>query len=330
VSRRGGSPGDARRRMVEEQIAGRGLRDEAVLAALRAVPRHSFVPAGMEAQAYLDAPLPIGHEQTISQPYMVALMTSLLEADARSRVLEIGTGSGYQTAVLAELVEEVWSVERIERLAEAARSRLSDLGYDNIHIRVGDGSRGWQEHAPYDAVLVAAAAEDVPEPLIDQLRVGGRLVIPLGAPHRDQTLTVYRRGEDGLSVERRTTCRFVPLVTGNEAGATTDAANEMTERAAAAAATGGVGMKAMRLKIAGRVQGVFYRASAQREARRLGVTGRASNLRDGTVEVWAQGDPAAVDALVAWCREGPARAEVARVDVEDVEPDADLDDFEVR
>jgi protein-L-isoaspartate(D-aspartate) O-methyltransferase len=230
VSRRDDSPGDARRRMVAEQIAGRGQRDEAVLAALRAVPRHSFVPAGMEGQAYLDGPLPIGYGQTISQPYMVALMTSVLGADARSRILEIGTGSGYQTAVLAELVAEVWSVERISPLAEAARRRLLELGYDNVHVAIGDGSLGWPDHAPYDGILVAAATKDVPGALLDQLADNGRLVIPLGAPHRDQVLTVYRRGEEGITVERHTPCRFVPLVSG-------------------------------------RVQGVYYRASAQREAR---------------------------------------------------------------
>ncbi|HSL94747.1 MAG TPA: protein-L-isoaspartate(D-aspartate) O-methyltransferase [Thermoleophilia bacterium] len=330
MSRRGDTPGDARRRMVEEQIAGRGLRDEAVLAALRAVPRHSFVPAGMEGEAYLDGPLPIGFGQTISQPYMVALMTALLGADARSRVLEVGAGSGYQTAVLAELVAQVWAVERVAELAEAARRRLRELGYDNVHLAVGDGTLGWEEHAPYDGILVAAAAEDVPAALLDQLVVGGRLVIPLGVPHRDQVLTVYRRGREGFDVERHTPCRFVPLVSGGVEGAEDVAENEMTGLGTAGAQEGGAGTRAVKMRLSGRVQGVYYRASTQREARRLGVAGYAKNLRDGSVEVWAQGDAAAVDALVAWCRGGPPRAEVARLEAEDVEPDAGMDTFEVR
>ncbi|MBN2204884.1 MAG: protein-L-isoaspartate(D-aspartate) O-methyltransferase, partial [Thermoleophilia bacterium] len=291
---------------------------------------HSFVPPGMEGEAYLDGPLPIGFGQTISQPYMVALMTALLGVDARSRVLEVGAGSGYQTAVLAELVAQVWAVERVAELAEAARRRLRELGYDNVHLAVGDGSLGWQEHAPYDGILVAAAADDVPAALLDQLVVGGRLVIPLGAPHRDQVLTVYRRGCEGFDVERHTPCRFVPLVSGGLKGAEDVAENEMTGLGAAGAADGGAGIKAVKLRLSGRVQGVYYRASTQREARRLGVAGYAKNLRDGSVEVWAQGDAAAVDALVAWCRVGPPRAEVVRVEAEDVEPDARMRSFEVR
>ncbi|RPI31149.1 MAG: protein-L-isoaspartate(D-aspartate) O-methyltransferase, partial [Actinomycetota bacterium] len=322
--------GDARRRMVEEQIAGRGLRDEAVLAALRAVPRHSFVPAGMEGEAYLDGPLPIGFGQTISQPYMVALMTALLGVDARSRVLEVGAGSGYQTAVLAELVAQVWAVERVAELAETARRRLRELGYDNVHLAVGDGSLGWEEHAPYDGILVAAAAEDVPAALFDQLVVGGRLVMPLGVPHRDQVLTVYRRGREGFDVERHTPCRFVPLVSGDVKGAEDVAENETSGLAASGAPAGAARTKAVKICISGRVQGVYYRASTQREARRLGVAGYAKNLRDGSVEVWAQGDAAAVDALVAWCHGGPPRAEVERLEVEDVGPDPGMDTFEVR
>jgi protein-L-isoaspartate(D-aspartate) O-methyltransferase len=330
MSRRGDTPGDARRRMVEEQIAGRGLRDEAVLAALRAVPRHSFVPAGMEGEAYLDGPLPIGFGQTISQPYMVALMTALLGVDARSRVLEVGAGSGYQTAVLAEMVAEVWAVERVTELAEAARRRLRELGYDNVHLAVGDGSLGWQEHAPYDGILVAAAADDVPPALLDQLGAGGRLVIPLGVPHRDQVLTVYRRGREGFDVERHTPCRFVPLVSGGLKGAEDVAENEMTGLGTSGAPAGAAGTKAVKMRLSGRVQGVYYRASTQREARRLGLAGYAKNLRDGSVEVWAQGEAAAVDALVAWCRVGPPRAEVALLEAEDVAPDAGMESFEVR
>lgn len=315
--------------MVKEQIAGRGLRDEAVLAALRAVPRHSFVPPGMEAEAYLDGPLPIGFGQTISQPYMVALMTELLEVDARSRVLEVGAGSGYQTAVLAELVAEVWAVERIPQLAETARRRLGELGYDNVHVAVGDGTLGWAAHAPYDGILVAAAADEVPAALLDQLTEGGRLVIPLGAPHRDQVLTVYRRGREGFAVERRTPCRFVPLVSGGAPEAGDVAEDEMTGLASGAQ-TPAAGPRAVKARVTGRVQGVYYRASTQREAQRLGVVGYAKNLSDGSVEVWAQGDAAAVDDLVAWCRGGPPRSEVTEVAVEDAEPDPNLHTFEVR
>ena len=335
MSRRGDTPGDARRRMVEEQVAGRGLRDEAVLAALRAVPRHSFVPAGMEGEAYLDGPLPIGFGQTISQPYMVALMTALLGVDARSRVLEVGAGSGYQTAVLAEMVAEVWAVERVAELAETARRRLRELGYDNVHLAVGDGTLGWEEHAPYAGILVAAAADEVPAALLEQLVVGGRLVIPLGVPHRDQVLTVYRRGREGFDVERHTPCRFVPLISGGVKGAEDAAENEMTGLGAAgtpadAAGARAAGIKAVKVRLSGRVQGVYYRASTQREARRLGVAGYAKNLRDGSVEVWAQGDAAAVDVLIAWCRGGPPRAEVTRLETEDVDPDPGIDTFEVR
>ena len=330
MSRRGDTPGDARRRMVEEQIAGRGLRDEAVLAAMRAVPRHSFVPVGMEGQAYLDGPLPIGFGQTISQPYMVALMTAQLGVDARSRVLEVGAGSGYQTAVLAELVAQVWAVERVAELAETARRRLRELGYDNVRLAVGDGTLGWEEHAPYDGILVAAAADDVPAALLDQLAAGGRLVIPLGAPHRDQVLTVYRRGRGGFDVERHTPCRFVPLVSGGVKGAEDVAENEMPGPGTAGAPAGAAGTRAVKMRLSGRVQGVYYRASTQREARRLGVAGYAKNLRDGSVEVWAQGDAPAVDALVAWCRGGPPRAEVERLEAEDLGPDPGMDTFEVR
>ena len=166
--------------MVREQIAGRDVRDPRVLAALAHVPRHELVPDEMREYAYEDRPLPIGHGQTISQPYVVAYMTEQLRLRGDERVLEIGTGSGYQAAVLAELAREVYSIEIVEELGERARADLARLGYSNVHVRVGDGYRGWPEQAPFDAIIVTAAPGHVPQPLIDQLAVGGRLVLPVG------------------------------------------------------------------------------------------------------------------------------------------------------
>ena len=185
--------GVRRLRMVEEQLVRRGLRDEDVLAAMRSVPRHLFVPDEAEEDAYADTPLPIGLGQTISQPYMVALMTALLEVDVRSRVLEVGAGSGYQTAVLAEVAGEVYAVERLAPLAERARELLGRLGYANVHLAIGDGARGWHEQAPFQGILVAAAADEVPPELLGQLADGGRLVGP-GRPtaRGEQVLTVRR------------------------------------------------------------------------------------------------------------------------------------------
>jgi len=217
-----------RQQMVERQLVQRGIRDPDVLAAMRAVPRHLFVPDDLTLAAYDDTPLPLGFGQTISQPYMVALMTELLKVNVRSRVLDVGAGSGYQTAVLAELVGEVYAVERIAALEGQARERLARMGYGNVHVLLDDGSRGWPEHAPSGVILVAGAAAQAPPPLLDQLAEGGRLVIPLGAAHTDQVLTVYeRRGSDFL-VERSLRCRFVPLVgeasgdDGRRSGATGD------------------------------------------------------------------------------------------------------------
>ena len=191
-------------RMVDEQLVARGLRSDDVLAAMRSVPRHLFVPPELVAEAYVDAPLPIGLGQTISQPYMVALMTELLGVDVRSRVLEIGAGSGYQTAVLAEVAGEVYALELLAPLAERARAVLARLGYQNTRVAIADGSRGWPEMAPFDAVLVAAAAPQAPPALLRQLEDGGRLVMPLGHPHRDQVLTVFQRAGDEFR-ERRDT-----------------------------------------------------------------------------------------------------------------------------
>ena len=199
-----------RARMVEEQVAARGLRDERVLAALRTVRRHRYAEDTDPRGAYADTPHPIGLGQTISQPYIVALMSALAEIDPPCRVLEVGTGSGYQAAVLAEMGCEVWSIEIIEALAERARATLEAEGYgDRVHVRAGDGFRGWPEEAPFDAILVTAAAPRVPEPLLEQLRVGGRLVVPVGEPW--QMLEIHLRTEDGFEKTADTAVRFVPM-----------------------------------------------------------------------------------------------------------------------
>lgn len=199
-----------RQRMVDEQIARRGIRDQRVLAAMRKIERHRFVSEAQRSGAYEDHPLPVGEGQTISQPYIVALMTEALALQGDERVLEVGTGSGYQTAILAELVTEVYSVEILPRLAEQARATLEDLGYRNVHIRLGDGSEGWAEHAPYQGILVTAAPPQVPPALLEQLAEGGRLVIPVGV--QSQELELHTRRPEGFRVERLAAVRFVPLV----------------------------------------------------------------------------------------------------------------------
>lgn len=198
-----------RERMVREQIAGRGVRDPRVLAALSRVPRHELVPEDVRAQAYEDRPLPIGHGQTISQPYVVAYMTEQLRLSGDERVLEVGTGSGYQAAVLAELAREVFSIEIVEPLGERARADLARLGYRNVKIKIGDGYRGWPEHSPFDAIIVTAAPGHVPQPLIDQLALGGRLVLPVGG--LDQELLLLSRDANGIHEERLIDVRFVPM-----------------------------------------------------------------------------------------------------------------------
>jgi protein-L-isoaspartate(D-aspartate) O-methyltransferase len=185
--------------------------DRAVLAAIAEVPRHLFVPPQYRDQAYEDVPLPIGHGQTISQPYIVALMTQALRLQADSRVLEIGTGSGYQSAILAHITPYVWSVETIIELAETARERLQGLGYP-VHVRAGDGRLGWPEHAPYDGIIVTAASPDVPPALAAQLADGGRLVIPVGAGSWDQVLWLIQRDDDRMQKHFLADVRFVPLV----------------------------------------------------------------------------------------------------------------------
>jgi len=200
-----------RNRMVDMQIKIRGVDDPRVLAAMRRVPRHRFVPEYLWDQAYNDYPLPIGEDQTISQPYIVALMTEALELQAGDRVLEIGTGSGYQAAVLAELAAEVYSIDRIASLAEKARQVLVELGYTNFQVRVGDGTQGWPEQAPFDAILVTAGTPQVPRPLIEQLALGGRLVVPVG-DRFSQTLTRVRQTRDGVKFDYLGGCRFVRLI----------------------------------------------------------------------------------------------------------------------
>lgn len=200
-----------RKIMVEEQLIGRGIRDRRVLDAMGKVPRHLFVEEALRSRAYGDYPLPIGEKQTISQPYMVALMTESLELKGDEKVLEIGTGSGYQSAVLAELCEKVYSVERIKSLAVKARDRLDSLGYLNVAIKIFDGTYGWIEYAPYDAIIVTAGAPDIPKSLIDQLAVGGRMVIPIGDEF-SQTLVKLEKGRDGITTTNICGCVFVKLV----------------------------------------------------------------------------------------------------------------------
>jgi protein-L-isoaspartate(D-aspartate) O-methyltransferase len=187
--------------------------DQRVMAAMREVPRHMFVPAPIAAAAYEDTPLPIGFDKTISQPFMVAVMTDLLELQTADRVLEVGTGLGYQTAVLARLVAHVWSVEIVEEFVDSAQLRLERLGIENVSLRVGDGSRGWAEHAPYDKILVAAAAKEVPKALIGQLKPGGRLMMPLG-PAEHQRLSLVHKSDDGsVNVRPIMPVRFSDLET---------------------------------------------------------------------------------------------------------------------
>ncbi len=201
----------ARKRMVDTQIQVRGITDPRVLAAMRRVPRHRFVPRHLWDQAYNDYPLPIGEDQTISQPYIVALMTEALELKDTDRVLEIGTGSGYQAAVLAELAEAVYSIDRLALLAEQARKVLAELGYTNFHVRVGDGTLGWPEEAPFDAILVTAGTPQVPRPLMEQLALGGRLVAPVG-DRFSQTLALARKTKEGIKYDYLGGCRFVRLI----------------------------------------------------------------------------------------------------------------------
>jgi protein-L-isoaspartate(D-aspartate) O-methyltransferase len=206
------TPQSARERMVERQLRARGIRDLRVLAAMAEVPRERFLPERLAAFAYDDGPLPIGEEQTISQPYIVALMVEAAGVAPGSRVLEVGAGSGYAAAVIARIADRVYAIERHETLAKAARRRVIDLGYDNLTILAGDGSLGLPAHAPYDAILVAAGSATVPEPLRQQLAIGGRLVAPVGGPSVQTLLRITRTGDDSWTESDLGKVRFVPLI----------------------------------------------------------------------------------------------------------------------
>jgi protein-L-isoaspartate(D-aspartate) O-methyltransferase len=200
---------DQRLQMVDRQIRARGINNPAVLNAMKKVPRHRFVSAEYATSAYEDFPLPIGHGQTISQPYIVAYMTEAAEISDHDKVLEIGTGSGYQAAILGELAKEVYTIEIIPELAEQARRTLDELGYKNVTVKAGNGYEGWAEHAPFDAILVTAAPDEVPQALIDQLAMNGKLIIPVGAG--DQEMTIITKTAGGVIEKRTIPVRFVPM-----------------------------------------------------------------------------------------------------------------------
>lgn len=201
-----------RREMVEHDLKGRGITDKKVLEAMAGIPRHFFVDDNLRKKAYEDHPLPIGEGQTISQPYVVALMTEALHLRSTDRVLEIGTGSGYQAAVLAEIVNHVYTIEIRKSLAEKASKRLKELGYKNIEVKYGDGYFGWKEHGPFDAIIITAAANHIPPPLIKQLKDGGRLIVPLGPTVYFQTLTLVKKVRNDLKVKQMGSVRFVPMI----------------------------------------------------------------------------------------------------------------------
>ncbi|HEY6839542.1 MAG TPA: protein-L-isoaspartate(D-aspartate) O-methyltransferase [Geobacteraceae bacterium] len=202
----------SRRRMVDAQIVKRGIKDPLVIEAMLKIPRHIFVQEAMAAQAYSDTSLPIGEKQTISQPYMVALMSELLQLTGKEKVLELGTGSGYQAAILATLAGRVYTVERVRSLALQARKALDSLGLLNVNLKIGDGTDGWEEEAPFDAIIVTAGAPDVPRKLLDQLNVGGRLVLPVGSQAEQVLLRLTKEADGTVRREEFTGCRFVKLI----------------------------------------------------------------------------------------------------------------------
>ena len=202
-----------RKRMVEEQIAYRGVTDKGVLEAMQTVPRHLFIPEENRLYSYYDQPVPIGYGQTISQPYIVAFMTELLKLGKEDVALEVGTGSGYQAVVLSKLVKQVYTIEIIEELGKEASKRLKTMGYNNVEVKVGDGYKGWPEHAPFDAIIVTAAAKYIPQPLVDQLKPGGRMVIPVGGVYEVQDLMLITKDASSKVVkESIIPVRFVPLI----------------------------------------------------------------------------------------------------------------------
>jgi protein-L-isoaspartate(D-aspartate) O-methyltransferase len=201
----------SREEMVRNQLAAGGIRNPEVLQAMTEVPRHEFVPASLRPYAYADGPLPIGHGQTISQPFIVAYMTQALELGKEDTVLEVGTGSGYQAAILGKLAKEVYTIEIVPPLAESAKVILSELGFENVHVRLGDGYLGWPEKAPFDAIIVTCAPDHVPEPLVSQLKEGGRLVIPVGTAGGIQQLVLLKKRNGQISKEKMLDVRFVPM-----------------------------------------------------------------------------------------------------------------------
>ncbi|MFW6043984.1 MAG: protein-L-isoaspartate(D-aspartate) O-methyltransferase [Marinilabiliaceae bacterium] len=203
---------EEREEMVQSQIRAKGVKDGKVLEAMRTVPRHLFVPEKMASLAYSDRPLAIGHEQTISQPFIVAFMTEALDFDKGDKVLEIGSGSGYQAAVLAEMGAEVWTIEIVPELAEMAENNLKEAGYENVHVKCGDGYKGWPEEAPFDAVIITAAPESIPDALVEQLREGGNMVLPVGPVNSVQTLKKVKKKDGKLKQETLIPVRFVPMV----------------------------------------------------------------------------------------------------------------------
>lgn len=206
-----------RERLVKNHIIGAGIKDTETIRSMRTVPREKFVPPELRKHAYANQPLPIGYGQTISQPYIVALMTELLSVDEDDRVLEIGTGSGYQAAILAVIAQEVFTIEIIEPLGIAASKRLTELGYENIHTRIGDGYYGWEDQAPFDAIIVTAAADHIPPPLLKQLSPGGRMCIPVGQPYYPQILKLITRDREGnFTVHDIIPVRFVPFTRADE------------------------------------------------------------------------------------------------------------------
>lgn len=217
VAAQGEKYSEARTQMIEEQLKapGRDITDPRVLEAMKKVPRHEFVPENMKEYAYEDRPLPIGHEQTISQPFIVAYMTEQLDPEPHEKILEIGTGSGYQAAVLGELVDEVYSIEIVEPLAETAKKTLERLGYDNVHTRAGDGYKGWPEEAPFDAIIVTAAPDDIPEALVEQLKEGGRMMVPVGPTGGVQKLYLLEKQEGKIEKKAVMDVRFVPMTGGD-------------------------------------------------------------------------------------------------------------------